>query len=155
MAQPSRVAIALTSIMGGASAGVAVGTVGAWAATWLNMNAKTWFGDPRNVFVVGVVFGILVAASLSWTMSFGLEETWRRAAIAFTACAGALAGSFGAYGMNLLPFMLPSVFMLLGEFSQYLVYFYFIVFVVIFVVSWRINHRQRQLIAASPVSNAA
>jgi hypothetical protein len=149
MAQPSRVAIALSSLMGGASAGVAIGTVAAWTANWLNMNGKTTFGDPRNVYVAGVVFGILVAAFLSWTMSAGLEETWRRAAICFTACAGALGGGLGAYGLSLLAIMTFS------EIAQYYVPAYFVLFVVIFVVSWRVNRRQRQMMGGAPVSRAA
>ena len=155
MAQPNRVVIALSALMGGASAGVAIGTVAAWAANWMNMNGKTWFGDPRNAFVTGVVFAILVAAFLSWTMSLGLEETWRRAAISFTAGVGALGGSLGAYGLGLLPFMLPSVFMTLGEFSQYLVPVYLVLSVIIFVVCWRVNHRQHQLMGGAAVSPAA
>jgi hypothetical protein len=149
MAQPSRVAIALTSLFGGASAGVAIGTIAAWLANWMNLNGKTTFGDPRNVYVAGVVFGILVAAFLSWNMSSGLDETWRRAAISFTACAGALGGGLGAYGLSLFSIMM------FNPLAQYFVPAYFILFVVIFIVSWRASHRQRQLMAGTPVSPAA
>ena len=99
--------------------------------------------------------GILVAAWLTWIMSAGLEETWRRAALSFTAGVGAFCGSLGAYGLGLLPFMLPSVSMMLGEFSQYLVYVYFVVFVAIFFLSRRVNRRQRELIGSAAVSHAA
>ena len=144
MAQPSPVAIALSSLMGGASAGGVIGTAGAWTWNWMNLNGKTAFGDPRNVYLAGVVFGILVAAFLSWTMSFGLEETWRRAAISFTAAVGGLGGSL----VSLLAIMTFSAI------AQYYVLVYLIMFVVIFVVSWRVSQRQRRLIA-EPASRGA
>ena len=76
----------LGSIFAGAAAGAASTTAGVWALNWLKGDAV----------LVGNGVGLLLALVVAWTCSAGLEETWRRAAIAVVA-------SFGA--MPVLPLM--------------------------------------------------
>ena len=144
MAQPNRVALALASIIGGAAGGAAIGTVGNYVANWMNLNGKTWFGDPRNVVFGGVGIGIVVGIYLGWSMSEGLHETWRRAAIGFTAGVGALLGGMGAFPLSMLSIMMMS------RMAQLIVPGYFVLLVVIWVVCARVARRQRQLAAAAP-----
>jgi hypothetical protein len=146
MAQPNRVALALASIFGGAAGGAAIGTVGTYLANWMNLNGKMWFGDPRNVVFGGVGIGIAVAIYLGWSMSEGLHETWRRAAIGFTAGVGALVGGMGAFPLSMLSIMMMS------QMAQLIVPGYFALMVVIWVVCTRIARKQRHLAAAPPVA---
>jgi hypothetical protein len=142
MAQSNRVAIALSSIFAGAAGGGAVATVCVWIANWMNLNGKTTFGDPSNVVFGGVGLGIILAFWRAWTMSGGLGETWRRAAIAVTACFGALAAGMGSYPLSQLSIMLftPT--------AQLIVPGYFLLLVIIYVVAWRVGQRQYQIAPA-------
>jgi hypothetical protein len=142
MALPQRAAIALWSILAGAAGGAAIGTIGTWCANWMVMNGFMKFGDPRNTYFAGVGLGIVVALALGWTLSAGVGETWRRAAIAVTAFFGAIAGSGGAYLIGVFSLMAMSMT------AQYYLPAYLALMIVIFVVAFRMAARRRRNLGA-------
>ncbi len=100
MSQPNRVMIALTSILAGAATGGAVAATGVWAA-WKNFQFLNFLGsDPQNNTVfLGWGLGLVVAAVVSWRTSGHIVETWRRAAMGFTAGMGAVGCGAAAQGV--------------------------------------------------------
>src|SRR5437868_2143632 len=82
-----RVLLALGSVFAGAAAGAASTTAGVWALNWLQGDAV----------LMGSGMGLLLALIVSWICSAGLEETWRRAAIAVVASFGAMAAGITSY----------------------------------------------------------
>lgn len=146
MAQPNRVALALASIFGAAAGGSAIGTVGIWVANWMNLNGMRTFGDPRNVVFAGVGLGIVIAIWLGWSMSAGLSETWRRAAIGVTAGFGALVGGMGAYPLSMLSIMMMSAT------AQLILPGYLLLLIIIWAVCARVARRQHSLIISPPAA---
>jgi hypothetical protein len=137
VALPNRVALTLSAIFGGAAAGAAVATFGVWLANWMNLNGKTTFGDPRNVFVAGMVLGIVTTLALAWSMSSSLLETWRRAAIAVTASFGTFAAGMGAYFLSILTIMMMT------PAAQAILPGMFVLCVIIAFACFRVSQRHR------------
>lgn len=133
MSQPNRVAIALSGLFLGVGVGGAIESLCTWLA-WRESFQS--FGD-RLVFV-GWGVGAVSAFVLTWTFSRGVEETWRRAALAVTSAFGAWgAGGLGFWiSMQSMMFMNPIV-------SQGLVPAYFVAALVMAFVSYRIARKHR------------
>jgi hypothetical protein len=123
-----RVLLVLGSVIAGAAAGGASTTAGVWASTWFS----------RDAVLLGNGIGVLLAPLLAWTCSTGLEETWRRAAVAVVASFGAMAAGIASYLLGTSS---------LGGFA---VPVYFAVLVSVSVGAARITRRQRQALAATP-----
>lgn len=125
-----RVLLALGSIVAGAAAGAASTTAGVWAANWL----------MREAALVGNGLGLLIALVVSWICSTGLEETWRRAAIAVVA-------SFGAMAAGVTSYLLDT-----SAAARLTVPAYLVFLIIISVAAARITSRQRQIIATLAAS---
>jgi hypothetical protein len=138
MTQPSRVAKALSSIFAGAGAGAAVATVLVWLS-WTGWPFLSVFGDPRNlVFAGNFVIGPLIGFIVGWRLARGIGETWRHAALAFTAAVGAFIGSWCAFPISMFSMMVSNPLL-----SQLLVPAYFVAMLVIMFVSLRVASRHR------------
>jgi hypothetical protein len=144
MTQPSRVALALSSIFAGTAGGAAVSTIFVWLS-WRGWPFLSVFGDPRNLVFAGNILAPIVALVVSWRLSPLIEETWRRAAMAVTAAAGAFAAGWAAFGVSMYSMMVSSPFLTEG-----LVPAYFLVMAVIWYVSLRVARKQQQLGGAPP-----
>ena len=127
-----RVLLVLGSIFAGAAAGAASTTAGVWALNWLKGDAV----------LVGNGVGLLLALVVAWTCSAGLEETWRRAAIAVVA-------SFGAMAAGITSYLLGT-----SSMASVAVPAYFVLLVTVSVTAARITHRQRQALAATAAPGA-
>ena len=141
MTQPNRVAHVLCTILAAASGGAAVATIFVWLS-WTGWPFLAVFGDPRNlVFAGNFVLGPLVGGLLGWSLSRGVTETWRRAAITVTGIFGAFGGAWAAFPISMFALMVTSQFL-----TTALVPGYFLLNVIIFVFTFRIARRQRALL---------
>ncbi|MBI4502134.1 MAG: hypothetical protein HY700_13355 [Gemmatimonadetes bacterium] len=146
MTGPNRVALTLGSIFAGAAAGAAVVAAGVWTGNWLMMNGKMTLGDPRNAVFLGGAVGLLLALFVGWTCSAGLEETWRRAAIAVVATFGAVAAGGASYLLSVYSLMMMS------RIAQLLVPGYLVLLAIIAIVAARVARRHGRALLASPTT---
>jgi hypothetical protein len=138
MNPPNRVAIGLSAIFGGAAAGAAVATVLVWVS-WKSWGWLSIFGDPRNIIFAGnFVLAPLTAFLVAWRYADGIDETWRRTAMAFTAAMGAFAGAWAAFPVSMLALMMSSPFL-----SMSLVPAYFLIMLLVWYACSRGQKRQR------------
>jgi hypothetical protein len=136
MTEPNRVVIALTSIFAGAGAGGAVAACFVWAA-WQQWAFLSVLGDLANTVFLGWGVGFAVAGYLCWRLSPAITETWRRAAMAFTAGMGAIGAGGGAHLVGMESQMTMSWF------GSVMLPAYICLFVAMAIVALRFSRKHR------------
>ena len=145
MTEPNRAALAFASIIAGAAAGTTVSTLFVWLS-WRNWSVLSVFGEPANLALAGSGLGVLCAMIVCWQHSRGLEETWRRAAMAVAAAFGAAAASTIGAVLSTYSSITSNHFV-----AAVLVPFYFAIVAIIWIMAARSATRNR-LSAPAPAS---
>src|SRR5262245_42641577 len=94
MSLPRPAAIALYAILAGAGTGGAISAFCAWLA-WQQYPFMSFMGDGANIVFAGWAIGGITGFVVSWRLSGAIMETWRRAAMGFTAGLGGGPGAGG------------------------------------------------------------